>query len=225
MPLEAPVITAVRIAVDLSCCPRVADPGVTTHQKNLYGRRTMRHFPLAICLLVVIAAITGCGGSSGSSSSSSDSSSDPSSSTGSTQVTSGESPTKSEFIAQADDICKTIKEEAAPLEARFQQLSEKAKSSSEFKQLADLLRELVGYSAKGVDQIQELEPPVADQGAVDAYTTTIDSRVSTGKEFADALDAGAQEQVSTLSKQASALTSKAEQMAKTYGFKVCGAGK
>ena len=186
----------------------------------------MRHFPPAICLLVVIAAIAGCGGSSGASSNSSDSSSDPASSTGSTQVeTSGESPTKSEFIAQADDICKTIKEEAAPLEARFQQLSEKAKSSSEFKQLADLLRELVGYSAKGVDQIQELEPPVVDQGAVDAYTATIDSRVSTGKEFAEALDAGAQEQVSNLSTQASALTSKAEQMAKAYGFKVCGAGK
>jgi len=189
----------------------------------------MRHFFLAICLLVAIAAITGCGSSSGSSSSSSsssDSSSDPSNSTSSTQAgTSGEPLTKSEFIAQADEICKTIKEEDASVEARFGQISEKAKSASEFKELADVLRELIAYSAKGIKQIQELEPPAADQATINIYVGAVNSRVSTGKEFADALEAGEQEQVNSLSKKGNDISSEVEQMAKTYGFKVCGDAK
>lgn len=186
----------------------------------------MRHSFLAICLLAAIVTITGCGGSSGSSSGSSDSSSDPSSSTSSTQAgTAGEPLTKSEFIAQADDICKTIKEEDASLEARFQQLSKSPKSAKDLKELADVARELVGYSAKGIGQIQDLEPPLADQGTIDTYAATINSRIATGKDFADALEANDQERVSSLVEQASVISVKAEKMAKSYGFKVCGASK
>ncbi len=193
----------------------------------------MRHFFLAFCLLVAVAAIAGCGGSSGSSSdssdtssSSSDTSSAPVDSTSSTQEeTSGQPLAKSEFIAQADDICTTIQKEVAPVEASFQQLSETAKSASEFKKVADVLRELVGYSAKGIEQIQELEPPAADQDTINVYVGTVNSRISTGKEFADALEAGEQEQVSSLSEKGSAISKEVEQTAKSYGFKVCGNAK
>lgn len=193
----------------------------------------MRHFFLAICLFLAVAAIAGCGGSSGassdpsgSSSSSSDTSSAPAGSTSSTQEETGDGPlTKSEFIAQADDICATIQKEGAPVEARFQQLSKAAKNASDFKKVADLVRELVGYSAKGIEQIQELEPPVADQGTIDIYAGTVNSRVSTGKEFADALEAGEQEKVNSLGERGSAIGEEVEQMANSYGFKVCGAAK
>lgn len=193
----------------------------------------MRHFSLAICLLVAVASIAGCGGSSASSSTSSDSSSDPSGSssapvdsTNSTQEgKSGGSLTKSEFIAQADDICAALQKKIAPLEANFQQLTETAKSASDFKKIAEVVRELVGYSANGIKQIQELEPPAADQGTITIYAGTVNSRVSTGKEFADALEAGEQAQVNSLSERGSDISEEVEQMAKSYGFKVCGSAK
>lgn len=200
-------------------------------------RESMRHFVLLVSLLATVAVIAGCGGSSGSSGgetsgTTQDSSSPTSDSTGTTTSTVEEEPdesggtlSKSEFIAQADDVCKRTQEESAPLEARYNQQGESANTPPELKELGGMVRKLLGYAAKGISEVQELEEPAADTKAIEDYAAVINERISTGKDFAGALESGNQNQANSLVEKAGDIASEAESLAADYGFKVCGSNK
>jgi hypothetical protein len=135
----------------------------------------------------------------------------------------GESLSKSEFIAQADQVCESAREEAKSLEAQLGDLA-KAKNSKEFNEFADVVRQLTDQVTSEIAELRELAPPFVDSGAVENFLSLIEERAVTGEEFANALEDGNQANASSLSEKASATNAKAAAIAKELGFKVCGAG-
>jgi hypothetical protein len=199
-------------------------------------RERMRHFVLLVSLLATVAVIAGCDGSDSSGSATSGSSNASSDSSGATETTdspsggesegeSGGALTKSEFIAQADDICSRIQEETVPLENRYSQLGKSARSPADLKELAGVVRELLGYAGKGIGEVQGLEEPATDTEAIDEYAAVIEKRIATGKEFASALESNNQSEANSLIKENGDIGKEAEGLAKNYGFKVCGSSK
>lgn len=196
----------------------------------------MRHFALLIAILAAVAVIAGCGGSSDSSGSASGSPSSTSDSSETTTSSSGEEPTdeggegeevlaKLEFISEADAICKRIQKKGAPLESQYSQLGESANTPPELKKLAGVVRKLLGYASEGIGEVQALDEPPADTKAVEDYAAVIDERISTGEEFADALEKGERSQANGLLEEAGEIATQAEKMASDYGFEVCGSSK
>ncbi len=132
---------------------------------------------------------------------------------------------KSEFITEADEICKRTQQETGPLEDQYAQLGESASTPQDLEKLAGVVRELLDYADKGIAGVQELEEPAADQAVVEDYVATIKKRLVTGEEFADALEAGKQSEANSLIKEAGDISQEAERKAKSYGFAVCGIAK
>jgi hypothetical protein len=195
----------------------------------------MRHFVLLISLLAIVAVIAGCGGSSDSSdtaSGTSNAASDGSSGSTTSPADDGGSDgdgtslvAKSEFITEADAICKRIQQKTAPLGDQYAQLGESARTPQDLEKLAGVVRELLDYADKGITGVQGLEEPAADQQVIEDYVATIKERIATGEEFADALEAGNQSEASSLSEEAGDISQEAERKAKSYGFAVCGIAK
>lgn len=176
----------------------------------------MRRYLLPIFILGILA-LAGCGGSS-------DDPSDPTS-TETAAGTQGESLSKTEYIAEADQICKKAQEDAASMESQFTQLSEGISNPKQAKELADLLGELTAHTKREVAQLKALEPPPADAEVVNSFFAAVEDRIATGEDFADAVEDGDQSRVNSLNKQGSSQRTKSTSIAQRYGFKVCGAEK
>jgi chromosome segregation ATPase len=182
---------------------------------------TMRPYFALVCLLAMALALASCGGSS---------SSDPPTTSAATETdaateeSSAPSQSRAEFITQADGICQKVKEEDAPVETRFTQLNETAKTPQEGKEAADLLRQLTDYVSGGVAKLRELEPPPGDEEAIDSYISAVEERVATEEKMADAIETRNENRFKALSEEFSAASSLAKEEAERYGFKVCGIG-
>lgn len=195
-------MTAVRMPPDLNACKAAA-----IHQKFLYGANAMRQCLLLTCVIGSLAMV-GCGGSDSGGSDGSDE---------------GQA-SKSEFIAQADEICKSAAEETASLESRFVRMLESSGSAQETKEAANLLNELIVSVKQQVDQLARLEPPTSDTKEIDAYIAAIENRISLEQAVASALEENNKARTNNLAKEVVAAGKKSSEIGQRFGFKVCSAG-
>jgi hypothetical protein len=167
-------------------------------------------------LLVTIAMailLQACGG--GGSSSSTSGSPAAASSTGELS--------KSEWIAQADEICQTYKDETSDLKSEFESLEESGLSSpKELVEGAALFREILPKSEEETEELRELDPPSGDESILDAMLSKVEEAQAVLLKVADALEEGEIAEVSSFVKEGEQANNTAKGMAQGYGLKVCG---
>jgi hypothetical protein len=132
-------------------------------------------------------------------------------------------PTRAQFIAQADAICRRLRAEQAPLKARvaaLQGLSERARST--FKTLASLLRQSIALARAADTRFAAIPRPVGDAATIDKLLAIHSEEVTEATNYANALDSY---QRSAWEAAGAALT-KAEAfdrgISQGYGMEVCG---
>jgi len=131
-------------------------------------------------------------------------------------------PTRAQFIAQADEICKTAHAKIAPLKARAEALRGQSQNSSTYKNLASLLREDVAISRAVQKNLQALPQPPADTATIEKMLAGFSEEITDKNNAADAV---AHEEISgiqaanTADKKANAFD---EGLAQGYGMKFCG---
>jgi hypothetical protein len=165
----------------------------------------------AATLLVLGLAVAGCGGDGESE--------EPSTVTQTVEEQSG-ALTKAEFIQRADAICQAGHEEGEPLVAEFQE----AQQAGDAAKAADLLRQAADVADEEAGELRDLEPPPADADILDDYISAGETTIQTGRDLADAIDAGDTQAVQVLSDRFNEQTSTTQGIAQGYGFKVCGQG-
>ena len=159
-----------------------------------------------------LLAIVGCGG--GSSGSHSSSSSSSSSSSG---------PTRSQFIAEANAICKSTAKQTAPLINRIANLGASlvAGSAGSAREAATMVGRLRTIAASSLAQLRALAQPRGDHAAIQSMLTPLAGVVDTIGTAGDALSHGhAAQALGSLS----GLQSVALQLAsaaKAYGLHAC----
>jgi hypothetical protein len=122
-------------------------------------------------------------------------------------------PTKAAFIKQADAICKKGNQEInKQAHAYFKEVGltrHEKPTKEQVTHLADQI--LIPSVQKQVDGVEGLTPPKGDEDQVQAVTDAANS----------AIDKGKQDPASLLSNKTDPFK-KANQLAKSYGLKVCG---
>jgi hypothetical protein len=169
----------------------------------------MRKPSLVVGLTLTAALLAACGGGSDSSSTSA--------------VTSSGELSKSEWISQADGVCRTYRDETQDLTAKFEALD--ISSSSPSKDLvkgSELLRQIDTKSAEETDALRQLEPPSGDEETIDAMLAKVEETRDIGLQAADALEDGDESALQDIVGEGNEINAEAKEMAKDYGLKVCG---
>ena len=170
--------------------------------------------PRLILGLAAMLAIAGCGG--GNTTTHTD--------TQTVTTGKGSTPTRSEFIKQADAICANYRPKAARLEREIQDIGQ-PQNVEQLHRVADLYRQLAAGVARQAEKLRKLTPPAGDESIIDNWLSTGQTTTSLARDFADAIDAAKGtngSRLRSLAKQISAYSSKARGIAQGYGFKVCG---
>jgi hypothetical protein len=168
------------------------------------------------CLMVLLAGLgllTGCGGGS-------------SDSAGSTSAGGGLS--KSEWIAQADEICKAADEDqdVAARNKELERLNESGLNApGEIAEFAATLRKVLPKSEQGIRELRELEPPSEGAHAIEAVLEKDEETLGLLRKKAKEMEEGNVAKAKLLSLKAAMSNHTAQWMAKRDGLKLCGVEK
>jgi hypothetical protein len=158
-------------------------------------------------LLAGLGFLTGCGGGS-------------SDSIGSTPA-SGEL-SKSEWLAQADEICNAGREDVAPLNKELDRLNESGLSApKEIAEFAAILRKVLPKSEQEIRELRELEPPSEDSHAIEAVLEKDEETLGLIKKTAKEMEEGNVAKAKLLSFKAGMSNQTAQWMAQRDGLKLC----
>ena len=142
----------------------------------------------------------------------------------------GAPPTKSEYIAQADEICARDRAEfdsdlrhgGLRRDARLGRESDQANNSPEYRRSADLLQEGIDKGEAQIEELRAITPPAGDEQVIedwlDAGAQAIDVRASA----VDPLRSGDIITAQEFADRSRSLDTKADGIATRYGFEVCG---
>lgn len=181
--------------------------------------------PLIPILVLAIVALGGCGSSSSTSSGGSTSSAD-------TAVGEEGSLTKAEFIAKADALCEASKAKRDPLQAKVEELAQKARgeesatgtvSDGTREELAKTLDRIVAIAEASLSQVQGLGPPETDASQLEAIFQITESAFAQSRAYAEALEGHEDAKAQAIAEKGDAETRETASLANQYGFEVCGA--
>jgi hypothetical protein len=118
---------------------------------------------LSLAVALVALAATGCGSTSTPTAASTQAGTGQ---TAASAATSGSVPTKAQFIAQAEDICRKLSSEEKPLKARQEALKGLSAASSD-KAFVSLAHQVVALSRAAGGKLQALPRPPGDAGMIE----------------------------------------------------------
>jgi hypothetical protein len=166
------------------------------------------------CSMVLLAGLgflIGCGGGS-------------SDSTGS-KPASGEQR-KSEWFAQADEICKAANKDVAAWNKELDRLNESGLSApEEIAEFAAILRKVLPKSEQEIRELRNLESPSEDSHAIEAVLEKDEETLQLIKRTAKEMEEGNVAKAKLLSLKAAMSNRTAQWMAKRDGLKLCGVGR
>jgi hypothetical protein len=166
------------------------------------------------CVMALLAGfglLTGCGGGSSDSAGA--------------MAESGEL-SKSEWVAQADEICKAQGEALAPLNKELDRLNASGLSApKEIAEFAAILRKALPRSERGIRELRELEPPSKDSHAIAAVLEKNDETLELLEKTADEMEEGNIAEAKFLSLKAAMSNRTAQWMAQRDDLKLCGVEK
>lgn len=98
---------------------------------------------------------------------------------------------KSEWLAQADEICKAERQDVAPLNKELDRLNESGLSiPKEIAEFAAILRKALPRSDQALRELRELEPPSGESDAIDALLEKVEETQELIEETAGEMEAG-----------------------------------
>lgn len=164
-----------------------------------------------MALLAGVGLLTSCGGSSSDSARGTDESGELS---------------KSEWVAQADEICKAQGATLAPLNREMDRLNKSGLTApKEIAEFAAILRKALPRSERGIRELQELEPPSKDSHAIAAVLAKDEETLELLDKTADEMEEGNIADAKLLSFKAAMANRTAQWMAQRDGLKLCGVEK
>lgn len=173
-----------------------------------------------LCFVAALVVLAGCGSSSG----------DSSSATGA--ASGGGSLTKPEFVAKADALCEAAKAKQEPLRKKVGEVAQRARAEEQSregltdgtrKELAKALRQVVALAEGSLLRVQALGRPTEEAGQLEAIFQKIESAFESSLAYGAALEHHEDAEAQAIAERANAETRETANLAKRYGFKVCGA--
>jgi hypothetical protein len=183
---------------------------------------------LAVLLFAAAVLVTGCGSSDGDTQQEANrSESRPTSTTEATSTRTAEpEPTRQEFIAQGDALCKRANVEIKALNERFRRTVRGVTDPNEALSLAvPVLAEGYANQRQDVAAFRKLEPPPADRDVFDRIVQALEQQVALVGRLADAAEAGDVDRFQSVSRELDTTRIRARGLLQGYGFRECGSGK
>jgi hypothetical protein len=142
----------------------------------------------------------------------------------------GAPPTKSEYIAQADEICARDRAEFASglrhgglrRDARLGRETDQADNSPEYRRAADLLQEGTDNWETQIEELRAITPPAGDKRVIDDWLDAGAQAVAVRARAVDPLRSGDTVTAQEFAERSRSLDTKADGIATRYGFEVCG---
>jgi hypothetical protein len=130
-------------------------------------------------------------------------------------------PSKADYIALGDTICKNHQSRREDLESQASDLG-RIGSEEEAHRIAELLRQEGDNRLAEVQELARLQPPVADAAKLASILSLIRAEAKVIDDWADAYDDLRPEAIRRLQLRLGAIAAKARDSARAYGFKLCG---
>jgi len=168
------------------------------------------------CALLALALVlAGCGGEGGSGTDAASSGADTTPDAGGDRAS---------YIAAGDAICRDAQAEAAQLLRSAQELQQQAESLGRdafLAKAADFWDEQIAFAEDFRSRFAELDPPEADESRHAEFLASVDEGVELGREIQGTLEAG-QPVPDSLTDRYAQSVAEGNELARTYGFEVCG---
>jgi len=134
-------------------------------------------------------------------------------------------PTREQFIAEGDAICKRANEQIGALNERISGIEASAHDADEvFSRAAPILADGHAEQRKHVAEFRELEPPPADRDAFEEMVGAFDQAVALVGRLADAAKARDPARMASLGAEIEASRPRVRGVFQDYGFRECGSG-
>ncbi len=119
-------------------------------------------------------------------------------------------PTKQEYIARADAICREVNRRTAGLN--------RPRNKQEFVEYASRAKL---ETEKALSRLRELEPPQEDAELIERWLDLSERAVERLPEVVEAIESGDNQRVAEASAEIRAISQKVQQIARAYGFEEC----
>jgi hypothetical protein len=130
---------------------------------------------------------------------------------------------RADYIALGDVICKNHQSRREDLESQTIDLG-RLNSEDKAHRVAGLLRQQSDNLRAEVQELRGLKPPSADIGTARSILSVVGAKAGVIDNWAKAYDDLDTAEIGRLQIQIGAITAKAGDRARAYGFKVCGQG-
>ncbi|HEX6389586.1 MAG TPA: hypothetical protein VFZ89_09065 [Solirubrobacteraceae bacterium] len=130
-------------------------------------------------------------------------------------------PTKDDFAARADAVCREGNRALAPLDDQVADVQRDSDQRKVFAAMARLTRRSVTMSARYVDRLDALETPAGDRDRLKGWIADVRRQLTLIGELGDAFAAHDQAAIVRLSEQIDALNTRNNRFAASYGMREC----
>ena len=133
----------------------------------------------------------------------------------------GRPPSKADYVGLADAICRNHQSRREDLESQAGELGPLT-SKAKARQVASLLRQESANRGDEVQELRDLQPPLADAAKVDAVLSLLSAEREVLDRWANAYDDLDDVAIRRLQIRLGLTAGKATERARAYGFEVCG---
>lgn len=138
----------------------------------------------------------------------------------------GDAPTRAQFIAQTDELCKASNRRTRTLNLKLRRAAAVARNDR------DVLRRLAPILEDGYDLVRDnaaafraVEPPDDDAAAIAGLRTLYDRQAQFVRRLAAAARRGDARRFEALSVEQQAVVTRARRLSRAFGFKQCGSSR
>lgn len=141
----------------------------------------------------------------------------------------GDKPTKAEYIAQVDRICKREQAKRPALERAFARARDRVRKArgrrAKMTRLAAAYDEADRTQSRALDDLKDIERPDGEAGEeAERFIKANEQDVEVIRRLRDALEQGNVGAIQQIQLQANARRGETKRIAQDYGFEVCGSG-
>ncbi len=141
---------------------------------------------------------------------------------GSIPIAVAAAPTQAQYIAEADAICQATDHQAAPYAAQYDGAL-KSRKAAALKKGRQILLRATAIDQRGLTKVEALPRPAGDKQALAAVWEASTMRLQVTRRFARAISPLNESALSEDEKGLQFDEARYHQLAKSYGFQVCGA--
>jgi hypothetical protein len=168
--------------------------------------------------LVAVGVVSGCGGTTTTVRK-------PTQTTQASTITlpAASASARAQYVARADRICFSYRGRAAHFQDRLSELADTPASTENEQKAAEVMRNVAQLLSEVLHKLSRLSPPPGDEPAIRAYFNATRDEIDLVKEQASALEELDASRAQFLNARLRTAIDKVKQIARGYGFRVCGA--